>query len=245
MNNSIEKLFSCKYEELAPIGKFLLFGLRRDLTEFSVFSSKFDDVYANETETKITNVENLVDPKSETLAKSLITNRMNETLAGLSEPIGKVDGYLKLAKPALGITASAFGISELRRKINAKDVEAVVKQLSSLLANISKYKDALAAQGLTDQVTEVLNTLLTSLKNDSLERYEILSNRRLTVQNNIGVLNDLYARITEIAAIGKILYKKDPVKLSEYTFSSLLKKVRQIEKSKKEETESSATTTNS
>lgn len=239
MNNSVEKLFSCKYEELAPTGRFILFGLQRDLAEFSAFSSKFDVDYVNETDTKITNVENLVDPKSETLAKSLISNRLNDTLAGLSEPIAKVDGYLKLAKPVLGVTASAFGISELRKKINAKDMEAVIKQLVSLLANINQYKEVLAAQGLTDSVTQTLTNLLTTLKSDYQHRYEILSNRRLLVQNNIGVLNDLYTRILEIASIGKILYKNDPVKLSEYTFSSLLKKVHQIEKTKKEEAVSS------
>lgn len=244
MNNSVEKNFSCKYEELAPIGRFMLFSLQRDLAEFSAFSSKFDDVYVTEMETKITTVENLVDPQSETLAKSLISNRMNEVLAGLYVPVDKVDGYLKLAKPVLGITASTFGISELRRKINAKDTEAVLKQLTTLLANINQYKEVLAQQGLTDSVTQALTNMLTSLKSDYQQRYEILSNRRLTVQNNIGVLNDLYTRIVEVAAIGKILYKNDPVKLSEYTFTSLMKKVRQVEKSKKEETDASGLTSN-
>ena len=113
-----------------------------------------------------------------------------------------------------------------------------------MLANINQYKEVLAQQGLTDSVTQALTNMLTSLKSDYQQRYEILSNRRLTVQNNIGVLNDLYTRIVEVAAIGKILYKNDPVKLSEYTFTSLMKKVRQVEKSKKEETDASGLTSN-
>ena len=40
-------------------------------------------------------------------------------------------------------------------------------------------------------------------------------------------LNELYLRMTEIYSIGKVLYRTtDPAKYAEYTFSKLLKKVR-------------------
>jgi len=42
-------------------------------------------------------------------------------------------------------------------------------------------------------------------------------------------LNELYDQIGEILSVGKILYKgKDAAKLSDYTFTELLKKVRQV-----------------
>lgn len=41
------------------------------------------------------------------------------------------------------------------------------------------------------------------------------------------MLNELYLRMTEIYSIGKVLYRTtDPAKYAEYTFSKLLKKVR-------------------
>ena len=40
-------------------------------------------------------------------------------------------------------------------------------------------------------------------------------------------LNELYLRLSEIYSIGKVLYRTtDPAKYAEYTFSKLLKKVR-------------------
>ncbi len=59
------------------------------------------------------------------------------------------------------------------------------------------------------------------------QQYQIVSNRKTIVQNNLSTLNDLYDQLSEILKIGKILYKDtDPVKKQEYTFSKLKKKVR-------------------
>jgi hypothetical protein len=60
---------------------------------------------------------------------------------------------------------------------------------------------------------------------------QILSNRKNIVQNNLGLFNDLYAQLTEILNIGKILYKAtEAVKTQEHTFSTLLKQVRIVAK---------------
>jgi hypothetical protein len=46
------------------------------------------------------------------------------------------------------------------------------------------------------------------------------------------LLNELYEQIGEILLVGKILYKAtNPAKLADYTFTELLKKVRQVVKS--------------
>jgi hypothetical protein len=47
------------------------------------------------------------------------------------------------------------------------------------------------------------------------------------VQSNLGVMNELYMQFSEFSKVGKTLYKGvDAEKVSEYTFSYLLKKVR-------------------
>jgi len=51
------------------------------------------------------------------------------------------------------------------------------------------------------------------------------------VLNNLVLLNGLYEQLTEICAIGKVLYKQtDRAKLNDYTFSYLMKQVRRVEK---------------
>lgn len=63
-------------------------------------------------------------------------------------------------------------------------------------------------------------------------QYEIVSNRAAIVLNNLGALNGLFDPLTEILTIGKILYKdNNAVRLQEYTFSELKKRVRKTSNS--------------
>ena len=67
----------------------------------------------------------------------------------------------------------------------------------------------------------------TSLANDKQKQYEIISNRKSIVQNNLELFNNLYEQLGEIHAVGKILYKStNTAKFQEYTFSELKKRLR-------------------
>ncbi|MBW7869144.1 MAG: hypothetical protein H3C31_12575 [Brumimicrobium sp.] len=92
------KLFSCKSEELLPLSKFTLFSLKRDIAEFTAFSSKFSDEYVTQTEAMINTVENLLEPKAETLMLSMIAQTMEQQATELGDQLNFIDGYLKLLK---------------------------------------------------------------------------------------------------------------------------------------------------
>ena len=50
----------------------------------------------------------------------------------------------------------------------------------------------------------------------------------MLIEENVEIMNQLYGQIQEILSIGKILYTDvDPGRLQEYTFSKLMKQVRQ------------------
>jgi hypothetical protein len=173
----------------------------------------------------------LLEPQAETLAKKIITERYSATIKGLLDPINRVTGYIKLAKSNLKVTPDGFGMSALRLSIDKNDVEGVIAKLHIVLGNIRTYKASLAEQGLTDELIDGLTAASQSLAADKLQQFEIISNRRSIVQNNLGLLNDSYEQGAEILSIGKILYKgKDAAKQADYTFAELLKKVRQVSK---------------
>lgn len=213
------------------VAKFVAFSLKRDLTDFTAFSPIFTTNYVTIFETKITSIADLVEPLTETLAKSVITARYTATLKGLTNSVNHLSGYIKLAKAELNITDAAFGLAALRKSISKNDVEAAIDNLHFILANIDTYKVPLVAKGLTDEFIETLTVALNSMSEDKQKQYEITSNRRSIVQNNLSLLNDVYGQITEINSVGKILYKaNDAAKLADYTFTDLLKKVRQVSK---------------
>ena len=131
------------------------------------------------------------------------------------------------------ISDTAFGLSALRKSVNVKDVEGVLANLRVVQTNITAHKAALMEKGLSDELITGLNLAAQSLGADKQQQYEILINRKSIVQNNLGQLNSTFDQLAEILSVGKILYKTtDSAKLMEYTFTDLLKKVRQTTKSK-------------
>lgn len=231
MNTTVSRLYNCKDEELVPISRFILFSLKRDQADFLAYSSIFNPDYVTELEAKIAAVSDLLEPQSETLAKKLTTERLYTTFNGLMDPLNRLSGYLMLAQKSLNITPTAFGITDLRKSLNGKDAEGISKNIRLVLKNIATYKAALTLQGLTQELIDGLTAAMESIIADKQQQYEITINRKGIVQNNGATLNGLYEQLTDVTTIGKILYKTtDKVKLSEYTFSDLLKKVRQVSK---------------
>lgn len=226
------KMFSCKYEELLPISKFTLFSLRRDLTEFAAFSNRFSDEYVTETEAMINDVENLLEPKAETLSLKMISQTMEQQVNELNKSMLHVEGYLKLMKNVPGFTPKAFGVSALRKSMNTLEYEGTLKNLKLLNSNVLNNLPAFEGRGMPADMPQTLQKLHDVIAENRQKQFEIKSNRSAIVQNNIKTLNDLYLRMTEIYSIGKVLYKlTDPAKMNDYTFTALLKKVRNSLKS--------------
>ena len=146
-----------------------------------------------------------------------------------------LSGYLEMANGSINLSAADFGLSDLRKGINVRDPEKVIDRLKDVNQKVVKYKVPLAEQGFSDALQDKLTTTYTTLKADRELQYSIHSNRKELVQNNIGLLNDLYGQLNEILMIGKILYQRtNPVKGKEYTFSELKKGVRRSTKTKDE-----------
>ena len=228
MKSVNQRLFNCKDEELPVVLKAVAFAFRRDLADFSAFSPTFIEAYATDFETRVTTVCDLLEPQSETLAKSIITERYTNTMTGLIQPINRVTGYLNLAKKNLNITPTAFGLTALRQSIRFHNVEGVIDNLHVVLENIRTYKTPLAEKGLTDEQIAFLTAAFSTMATDKQQQIEITSHRRAIVQDNVLLLNEAYRQAAEISSIGKILYKSsNPAKLADYTFTRILKNVKQ------------------
>jgi hypothetical protein len=231
MNSISPRSYNCKDEELPVICGFAAISLTRDLTDFSAFSPNFDAAYLAAYKGKIEVVQELVQPKSETIELKIITDRMYATLDNLVVPLNFVDGYLKLAGKTVPISATDFGLSQLRKSIRSRDVENVMQVLHTVEANLGKYNPELSVVGLTDTTSNKFTDAGNLLAIDKNKKYELVSNRTALVQSNLGILNELFDQFTEICTIGKALYKfSDKAKLKDYTFAQLMKQVRRTAK---------------
>jgi hypothetical protein len=222
------RIFDCKSEEVPVIGGFILFPLKRDINDFSAFLPKvFSNDYVVNLERKIDEVNNLLNPQSETVELKNTTNRLHLTMDGLIEPIDQVAGYIKFTKGAVPISVKDFGLTALKQRIHSKDAEGVLKNLHTVTENIEKYRPQLVEQGLNDNTVARFTQALAAIEADNQRQFEIITKRKTIVENNVAIINDLYKTIIEVCNVGKAIYKgKDELKVKNYTFRELKKKVR-------------------
>ncbi|MDR2562869.1 MAG: hypothetical protein LBC98_02880 [Prevotellaceae bacterium] len=223
------RLFNCRIEELLMICRFGLLIARRDLTDFSTFSPVFNEAYFNGFETKIIAADELVSPKTETEEMKKITKALYADTDGLIEPINMMRGYLQLARDQIGVSDKDFGLSMLSKKVHSRDIEGVRQNLVLVNKNVQIYKPSLLAVGLSEETVAYLSNAVNSITENNQRQFEIISQRKQTVSENIGKLNELYSDLMKFLGIGRVIYKnKDHVKAKEYTFENLKKSVRTI-----------------
>ena len=221
--------YKCKDEELPIICRYAKSFLLRDLLDFESFSPLFNQGYVDEFDRKIVIVSELVSPKIEIDESKKITKRLYQTMDNLLDPIDKVRTYLNLAKDTIDLSAKDFGLTQLARKIRAKDAEGVRQNLLVVDSFLKKYREPLVIVGLKDAIIEQFEASIPLITEDNQLQFDIVSKRKIIVQNNRKLLNDLYEQLIVILKTGRSLYKNtDPAKSKEYTFNSLLKSVRVV-----------------
>jgi hypothetical protein len=231
MNSNPARSYRCKDEELPVIGEYVSYGLKRDIIDFSAYSPKFSEGYISDFDGKIAAANELVNPIMGTADLTTTTTRLYATMDGLLGTTRRIDGYLKLAKSSVPVSPAKFGLTELRKRLHTKDAEGVLRNLQLVMANIKKFREPLAAEGLTEEFEAQLATAHDTVAQDNKRQFEIVSERKALVQDNLEAFNSLYAQLAEICEVGKILFKTaKPERAQEYTFAYLLKKVRVVHK---------------
>jgi len=219
--------YSCKDEEIPVVCDYAHFSFKRDLADFRAYSPKFDEKYDASFGKCIDDAYELVAPESETIELKASTTRLYAVYDGLRDPVNRLEGYLQLAEDKLNISPDDFGIKALRKSIRKKDAEGVLDSLHSINRNVKTYKPTLVELGLTDTLTDRFVSDADAVAREKKLQYEITTNRRKIVQENLSVLNNMNALLVEILRVGKILYSdSDPARSKEYTFSELKKRVR-------------------
>jgi hypothetical protein len=231
MSTNASRNFNCRNEELPIICGFSAISLARDLEAFGAYSPQFNSEYVEIYKDNIDAAQELVQPKAETLQLKLLNEHIYTTLDSLLTDVNHVDGYLGLAQKTVPLSATDFGLTQLRKSCRSRDLENVLTQIRTVKGNMMRYESELAAKGLSEALIGKFDETEVQLSDNRKTKYEIVSNRMALVQNNIGTLNDLHDQLTEICRIGKILFKQtDKAKLKDYTFSYLLKQVRRVQK---------------
>jgi len=226
--------FGCKYEELPVLCGFCASSLARDLHDFTAYSPIFGEPYLAAFKARIEAVSKVNQPQSETVGLKVMTGQMYQRLDELITLVNYLSGYLRLAGKEVPVSAGDFGLVQLRKSARSRNVESVLMLLNTVEFHINKYKTALMAKGLTDELMTRLTDTGKRLAEDKDRRYAQVSNRAALVQYKQGLLQELYRQLSEICRIGKILYRQtDQAKLKDYTLARMMD---QIGRNTKQET---------
>lgn len=235
MSQPNQRNFSCKDEELPIIAGFILASFNRDLADFTAFSPKYNAEYAAGLQSQIDAVAAVVAPEEETALLKRLTKTLYANMKMLVQPLNKLEVYLEMAIESIGISAKDFGIVQARKAAHGRDAEQLIDQMRLVNHNVARYRDALMAQGLSQEQIDLLTATLPLIQADNQQQYNIVSNRRQLVLDNIDLLNDLNTELKRICKTGKALYKNDsPAKVPDYTFSALKKEVGNLKKQEEE-----------
>jgi hypothetical protein len=201
------------------------------MADFSAFSPRYNTDYFNDFKEKVNSCVALVCPGEETATLKIITARLYAQTDRLGELVNHLAICFRMARAEICLRAADTGITVLRNRIRRRDIEGVLQNLCLVIGNVQKYGDALRKRGLIDAMIEEMNTIHAFLREEYRKRDDIVSNRKRIVQDNLHILNSLHTQVLKLCVVGRVLYMgRDTVKMQEYNFRNLVKKVRNVRK---------------
>lgn len=221
-----KRKFTCKSEDLIAIAGYLIQRLRADLVTFADFSETFSEEFIVQLVALMTQCSQLVASETMTQEIEAITNLIKDKTKQLRLDVNKMEMYLKMADGQMNVNAGSLGLKEVRANIQKANSEGIVKQTRQLMAGINTNLTVLQTKGLKPALVAEIKKLvdeIETLGND--QNFKITERNRHTDENN-GIFNLLWNKITLITDTGKALYRGvDATKLDDYTITVILKRI--------------------
>lgn len=219
------KKFNCKIESLPVIGSFLMLSFEVDSPTFISYSPMFNEPFASNLKAKINVCANMISVEELQKQQKLVTRSLDTSIKSVRLLMNPLEGYLKIAT-GLDVAITDFGIKKVRDGISSKRPEDTISGLKLVTANFLRNKTALVAVGCDPKTDEVLNQAIAELT-DLNEQQNVFKNKCVrTTEEIIKEHNQLWDMMNPVFVAGKAIFKgKDEVKLREYTFSTLKRRV--------------------
>jgi hypothetical protein len=220
------KKFQCKIEDMPVIGEFLLNSVKKDMDDFSKFSSIFTPEYLTTVETKINACKDLI--SSSTITKELksVTRQTYDKSKGLRVKLNILEGYLKLGSDGLDVAIEDVGLKNVRNDISRSNIEGLIANMQKTLTVVKRNKSLLATKGLKEELITDIETQIVEIRALNTRQNDLISDRNRLTKENISIFNDLWDSLQPIVKTAKAIYRGvDDVKLKDYTIAQLMKRI--------------------
>ncbi|MFZ4402360.1 MAG: hypothetical protein ACOYO1_20200 [Bacteroidales bacterium] len=221
-----EKKFGCKMEDVAIIAGFTLSSMETDKLDFFEYSNVFNDPFIADVKLLQKECRELFTSTDVLKQQKDISEKIMSEMKKLRIILNHVEGYLKLAAKDLSIGQKDFGLKSIRKAISKSDVEGVLNDTQSLIANLKLNKTVLEAKGMKPLLLTTLTDQMAGIEKFNQLQNDLKNKRSRIASDNIQILNELWSKISVILKAGLAMYRGvDKVKLKEYSISSLAKRV--------------------
>ena len=222
-----ETKFNCKQEEFIPIMEQAWRSINRDKAQFTLFATKYTDIYLTNTGKAITDLKLLIHPNVMVAEGKEYTKTVNKMMEDLRPSLNAVESYVIKAGGSLTAAPSDFGFTPIREEISAHNKEGVVDKLEALLQLIIRNLEPIQAQGFTEVKKTQFETEVANLATFSIDRGQQIQDTAKNIRKYNKELKTLMAEVMSICKDGKIIFATTaPEKVKDYTFTQLLKLVR-------------------
>jgi hypothetical protein len=229
-----KKLFSFKMEELPAIGDFILSRVKKDLNDFSGFSSVFTLDYLAPIEAKNAAFKKLTGSSLVSKELKATTQQLKDVCVGLRVKLNILEGYLTLGASGLDISVADMGLKSIRQNISRRNIEGFIANMQKTLTAVKRNLPALEATGLNAELLNELEAEVEKIESLNIRQNDLISDRNRLTEKNVNQANDLWKSLLPILKTAKAIYRSvDTAKLKDYTTAQLVKRVN-AERQKKE-----------
>jgi hypothetical protein len=230
------KKYQGKIEDIPVLGEFLLSSVRKDIDDFSGFSSVFTVDYLSGIETKINSCKELISSSSVTKELKTVTKQLYDKSKGLRIKLNALEGYLKLGASDLDVTVEDVGLKNVRNDITRCNIEGLVSNMQKTVIVVKRNMSVLETKGLKPGLISDIESQIIEISALNVKQNDMVGKRNRLTKQNIEMFNDLWESLQPIVKTAKAIYRGvDDTKLKDYTIAQLLKRINATRKKEKDE----------
>lgn len=219
---------SLRKENYTVLAEFMAVSFERDLAEFTSHFKTMDSDYLSKFKEAISEVKKVVSSTTSKLQQKETTKMLYEKAEELKNNLL----FLKKYADKSGLETTM--LSKIGNYLRNKNIEgAVISVRASMpyfIENRNKIVDM--PEGFLDKIEPIADTL----ESLNVQQNALMNQSKQATNDGKIAYDTLYSYISQIADVGKLIYK-DSYKKDEYTISKLLMRMNVADKKKEKGTE--------
>lgn len=218
------RIYSYKDVAMLMAAKTILQSMQANLTELSEVRTNWSEAYVTQLITKIeTAIENFLglDKKQPLREATELLNQIR-TPALRDLALVKTQIEVDFGKAALEVLKTLG----LHANLHNIDQEGLIQVLYSFKKGMTpKLKTEITQKGTNPALIDNIVGYATQLQQANLSQESIKSSTQEVSQEAIDTFNSIYTEVIGIGKIASKIYKSDPLKKDQFTFSKVVKKM--------------------